>query len=102
VVTITGTNDLPTIAGEDIGAVTEDDADPTLTDTGTLTISDADTGENVFQTTGITASAGALGSLSITEAGEWTYTVDNADVQYLGEDDTKVETFTVLSADGTT
>ncbi|MEW6999831.1 VCBS domain-containing protein, partial [Colwelliaceae bacterium BS250] len=33
VVTITGTNDLPTIAGEDIGAVTEDDADPTLTDT---------------------------------------------------------------------
>ncbi|MEW6999828.1 VCBS domain-containing protein, partial [Colwelliaceae bacterium BS250] len=51
VVTITGTNDLPTIAGDDIGAVTEDDADPTLTDTGTLTISDADTGENVFQTT---------------------------------------------------
>ncbi|MEW6999647.1 VCBS domain-containing protein, partial [Colwelliaceae bacterium BS250] len=102
VVTITGTNDLPTIAGDDIGAVTEDDANPTLTDTGTLTISDADTGENVFQTTGITASAGALGSLSITEAGEWTYNVANADVQYLALDEEKVETFTVLSADGTT
>ncbi|MEW6999792.1 Ig-like domain-containing protein, partial [Colwelliaceae bacterium BS250] len=102
VVTITGTNDLPTIAGDDIGAVTEDDADPTLTDTGTLTISDADTGENVFQTTGITASAGALGSLSISEAGEWTYNVANADVQYLALDEEKVETFTVLSADGTT
>ncbi|MBU3071393.1 type I secretion C-terminal target domain-containing protein, partial [Aestuariicella sp. G3-2] len=30
-----------------------------------------------------------------------TYTVANADVQYLGEGDTKEETFTVLSADGT-
>ncbi|MEW6999810.1 VCBS domain-containing protein, partial [Colwelliaceae bacterium BS250] len=69
VVTITGTNDLPTISGNAVGAVLEDETDPILTDTGTLTISDVDTGENVFQTTGITASAGALGSLSITEAG---------------------------------
>ncbi|MEI6859034.1 MAG: type I secretion C-terminal target domain-containing protein, partial [Shewanella sp.] len=33
--------------------------------------------------------------------GEWIYNVNNADVQYLGQDDTKVETFTVRSADGT-
>ncbi|MEW6999803.1 VCBS domain-containing protein, partial [Colwelliaceae bacterium BS250] len=102
VVTITGTNDLPIISGNAVGAVLEDETDPTLTDTGTLTISDADTGENVFQTTGITAGAGALGNLSISEAGEWTYTVANADVQYLALDEEKVETFTVLSADGTT
>ncbi|MGN5001439.1 VCBS domain-containing protein [Aeromonas sp. 80P] len=32
-----------------------------------------------------TPSAGALGSLSITEGGAWTYNVDNSKVQYLGE-----------------
>jgi VCBS repeat-containing protein len=100
-VSVTGTNDAPLISGAAVGAVTEDTATATLTDTGTLTISDADTGEAVFQTACITASEGALGSLSITTAGVWTYSVANAAVQYLGLDDTKVETFTVLSADGT-
>uniref|UniRef100_UPI0035B07A6F VCBS domain-containing protein n=1 Tax=Azonexus sp. TaxID=1872668 RepID=UPI0035B07A6F len=57
--------------------------------------------EAVFQTSGIVASAGALGSLSITTTGDWTYTVPNADVQYLGAGETKVETFTVKTADGT-
>ncbi|MDX1725205.1 MAG: VCBS domain-containing protein, partial [Pseudomonas sp.] len=33
--------------------------------------------------------------------GVWTYSVSNAAVQYLGLGDTKIETFTVLSADGT-
>ncbi|MCK7632029.1 VCBS domain-containing protein, partial [Shewanella putrefaciens] len=33
--------------------------------------------------------------------GNWTYNVNNADVQYLAEGETKVETFVVLSADGT-
>ena len=102
VVTITGTNDVPTIAGDDLGAVTEDAATPTLSNTGTLTISDDDTGEAVFQTTGISASPGALGNLSITTAGVWNYTVANAAVQYLALGETKVETFTVLSADDTT
>ncbi|WOE28716.1 VCBS domain-containing protein [Acinetobacter towneri] len=69
VITITGTNDVPVIAGDDTGAVTEDASTPNLTDTGTLTIVDADGGQAVFQTTGITSSAGALGSLSITSAG---------------------------------
>ncbi|SDX47681.1 type I secretion C-terminal target domain (VC_A0849 subclass) [Pseudomonas kuykendallii] len=106
VVTITGTNDGATIAGDDRGAVTEDASNPTLTDTGTLTITDPDTGldgsgEASFQTTGITASNGALGSLSITSAGVWTYNVANADVQYLKAGEVKTETFTVLSADGT-
>ncbi|MGQ5525691.1 VCBS domain-containing protein, partial [Chitinimonas sp. PSY-7] len=84
-----------------VGSVTEDAATPTLTDSGTLTISDADTGQASFQTTGITASAGALGSLSITSAGTWTYNVANSAVQYLKAGETKLETFTVLSTDGT-
>jgi len=101
VVTVLGLDDMATISGDASGAVTEDAATPTLSDTGTLTITDADSGEAVFQTSGITASTGALGSLSITTAGDWTYTVANADVQYLGDGDSKVETFTVLAADGT-
>ncbi|MGQ5525798.1 VCBS domain-containing protein, partial [Chitinimonas sp. PSY-7] len=66
-----------------VGSVTEDAATPTLTDSGTLTISDADTGQASFQTTGITASAGALGVLTITPNGTWTYNVANSAVQYL-------------------
>ncbi|MBT7723309.1 MAG: DUF4347 domain-containing protein [Gammaproteobacteria bacterium] len=100
-VTITGINDAAVIGGDNSGAVTEDAATPTLTDTGTLTITDADAGEASFQTTGITASSGALGSLSITSAGVWTYDVANADVQYLKAGETKTETFTVLATDGT-
>ncbi|WP_156473742.1 VCBS domain-containing protein, partial [Neptuniibacter marinus] len=42
-----------------------------------------------------------LGSLTITEGGEWTYNVDNSKVEYLGEGQTRVETFTVQSEDGT-
>jgi len=106
VVTITGTNDGATIAGDDTGAVTEDASTPNLTDTGTLTITDPDTGidgtgQASFQTTGITASSGALGSLTITTAGAWTYSVANSAVQYLKAGEVKTETFTVLSADGT-
>ncbi|MGQ5524640.1 VCBS domain-containing protein, partial [Chitinimonas sp. PSY-7] len=100
-VTITGTNDKPVIGGDAVGSVTEDAATPTLTDSGTLTISDADTGQASFQTTGITASAGALGVMTITPNGTWTYNVANSAVQYLKAGETKLETFTVLSTDGT-
>ncbi|MFV5216231.1 VCBS domain-containing protein, partial [Azonexus caeni] len=102
-VTITGTNDGAEVSGKDKGAVTEDASNPNLTDTGTLLVTDVDgTDEAQFQTTGIVASAGALGGLAITATGDWTYTVANADVQYLGEGETKVETFTVKTVDGTT
>uniref|UniRef100_UPI00398C3A68 VCBS domain-containing protein n=1 Tax=Aeromonas hydrophila TaxID=644 RepID=UPI00398C3A68 len=40
--------------------------------------------------------------MTITEGGAWTYNVDNSKVQYLGEGETKVETFVVKSVDGTT
>ena len=100
-ITVTPVSDAAVIGGDNSGAVTEDAATPTLTDTGTLTITDADAGEASFQTTGITASSGALGSLSITSAGVWTYDVANADVQHLKAGETKTETFTVLATDGT-
>ncbi|MBV7439776.1 VCBS domain-containing protein, partial [Aeromonas sp. sif2416] len=46
-------------------------------------------------------SANALGSLTIAADGKWSYEVANSKVQYLGQGETKVETFTVQSLDGT-
>ncbi|AUZ73858.1 VCBS domain-containing protein [Aeromonas sp. ASNIH4] len=101
-ITITGVNDAAVITGSDTGAVTEDETNPTLTETGTLSVTDVDGADEAkFQAGNGTPSAGALGSLSITEGGAWTYNVDNSKVQYLGEGETKVETFVVKSVDGT-
>ncbi|WP_162901813.1 VCBS domain-containing protein [Aeromonas hydrophila] len=102
-ITITGVNDAAVITGSDTGAVTEDETNPTLTETGTLSVTDVDGADEAkFLAGNGTPSAGALGSLTITEGGAWTYNVDNSKVQYLGEGETKVETFTVASVDGTT
>jgi hypothetical protein len=46
--TITGTNDAAVIAGNDQGSVTEDATTPTITDSGTLTITDVDLNEATF------------------------------------------------------
>ncbi|WP_040887249.1 VCBS domain-containing protein, partial [Vibrio genomosp. F6] len=101
-VTITGVNDAAVITGVDTGAVIEDAANPTLSDSGKLEITDVDgTDEAKFDTTSVTASVGALGSLTINESGNWDYSVANAKVQYLGEGETKSEQFTVESLDGT-
>ncbi|WP_374400510.1 retention module-containing protein, partial [Niveibacterium sp.] len=91
---------LPVRPGADGGAVKED---VTLTTGGQLVVSDMDAGQAVFQPQ--TAVAGAHGSFSIDAAGNWTYTLNNADpvVQALGEGQTlPSEVFTVKSADGTT
>ncbi|MBW3689913.1 retention module-containing protein [Aeromonas dhakensis] len=101
--TVTPVNDAAVITGTDTGGVTEDESNPTLTESGTLTVTDVDGADEAkFVAGNGTPSAGALGSLSITEGGAWTYNVDNSKVQYLGEGETKVETFTVASVDGTT
>ncbi|QTN21344.1 tandem-95 repeat protein [Rhizobacter sp. AJA081-3] len=102
VVTINGTNDAAVISAG-TGSVTEDVAvnGGNIATGGTLTISDADSGEASFtaQTT-----AGTYGSFTLATNGVWTYTALNANpaVQALGTGDTLTETFTVTSADGTT
>ena len=74
-VTISGVNDAATISGDTTGAITEDSSPTTLTTTGTLTVSDVDTGEDQFETT-VTPAAGAVGTFGITTDGAWTYSVD--------------------------
>ncbi|MGL5073721.1 MAG: retention module-containing protein, partial [Aeromonas salmonicida] len=100
--TVTPINDAAIIAGADTGAVVEDESTPTLTETGSLTVTDVDGADEAkFVAGNGTPSADALGSLTITEGGAWTYNVANGDVQYLGKGETKVETFVVKSLDGT-
>jgi VCBS repeat-containing protein len=101
-ITVAAVNDPAVIGGTDTGSVTED-LDVTagnLTTNGALTVTDPDAGEASFQGT-VTPSAGALGTLTIAPNGTWTYSVPNNAVQYLKSGETKVETFTVSTVDGT-
>ncbi|WP_181359947.1 VCBS domain-containing protein [Vibrio splendidus] len=97
VVTISGTNDKAVIGGSNTGAVTEESQ---LQTSGTLTVTDVDTGEAHFANTDI---QGSLGTLHLTDNGAWTYDLDNTNpaVQALGNGATATDTITVHSADGT-
>ncbi|MEZ9126614.1 VCBS domain-containing protein, partial [Vibrio splendidus] len=115
-ITINGADDPSEITvGEgdsDMGEVTEDvDVDPESNDlmaTGTLTVTDVDANDvaafepnGTFNPEGSTNDT-ALGMLTITDDGEWTYVVDNDDVQYLDDDEFVTEVYTVTAIDGTT
>src|SRR5207248_1798324 len=115
-VTITGTNDnaVITVAAGDSasGAVTEDAHPLTETASGTLSFSDVDLADT-HSVTGVTPSAGALGTLTASVTTDdshttgtggvitWNYAVDDSAIQYLAKDQTKTETFTVHLFDGT-
>ncbi|OQQ10396.1 cell surface protein [Vibrio splendidus] len=115
-ITINGADDPSEITvGEgdsDMGEVTEDvDVDPESNDlmaTGTLTITDVDANDvAAFEPNGTfnpesSTNETALGMLTITDDGEWTYVVDNDDVQYLDDDEFVTEVYTVTAIDGTT
>ncbi|MEZ9331069.1 VCBS domain-containing protein, partial [Vibrio breoganii] len=97
-ITVNGTNDKAVIAGTDSGVVTEESK---LQTSGTLTVTDVDTGEAHFSNTDV---AGNLGTLHLTDSGAWTYDLDNTNptVQALGKGATATDIITVQSADGTT
>jgi VCBS repeat-containing protein len=98
--TIHGTNDAAVIGTPTVHDVTEDATNPTLTAVGSISITDADQGQAAFKTTVISA-AGDLGSLVLAANGTYTYLVADSAVQFLGAGQTKVDTFTVTSLDGT-
>jgi large repetitive protein len=100
--TITGVNDAAVIGDPTVDDVTEDlnVVGGNLTAVGTISIGDDDAGEATFNTT-VTPDAGVLGSLTLAADGSYTYSVANTAVQYLGAGDTRDETFTVTSVDGT-
>ena len=95
--TIQGADDALVISGDTSGTVTEDTG---VAATGTLTATDPDNPD------GFQANAGLLGSYgtaSINAAGDWSYTLDdaNAAVNALNVGDSLIDTITVLTVDGT-
>jgi VCBS repeat-containing protein len=102
-ITINDVNDLASISGNAAVSIKEGtnvNANGKLTASGSLTVADEDAGQNKFATSVISAN-GNLGTLTITDTGAFSYSVDNSAVQYLGAGQTKVDTFTVSSLDGT-
>ena len=104
-ITVTGANDPATFGGRTTGTVTEDAAKNTVS--GKLTVSDPDGKDRIllggdgwgwemllYET---------YGSFAITAAGEWTYTLNNADAvtNALAEGERVTDVFTVAAADGT-
>ncbi|MDP9964697.1 VCBS repeat-containing protein [Variovorax paradoxus] len=102
-VTITGTNDVPTIGGVAIGAVNEDGSAPNLSANGALTIADVDAGQSNFAAQAHTAGSNGHGSFTLAADGGWSYTADNSQsaIQQLGAGQSVTDSFTAVSSDGT-
>ncbi|TYK64123.1 VCBS domain-containing protein, partial [Colwellia echini] len=98
-ITITGSNDAAdiTVTASDT-SVTEDDASNN-TATGTVSVSDIDTGEGT-----LVSSTASYGTVVVDGTGVWEYSLDdsNAAVQALPAGQTLVDTITFTSDDGTT
>ncbi|MBB4066535.1 VCBS domain-containing protein [Gellertiella hungarica] len=94
---VTGVNDPASITGSFTGDVTEDGV---LQASGSLSITDVDSGENAFSAT--TSVNGTYGKFTLTNSG-WVYDLNNAaaNVQALNTGDTVYDSLTIKSADGT-
>ena len=107
-ITINGANDAAVFGMAGLtGTITEDarkaDDTPDNQITATATVTDVDGTDNIFKTD-VTPTTGKYGSLTITTAGVWTYTLNNddADTDALkAGQSVNDETFTILSEDGT-
>ncbi|WP_249129870.1 VCBS domain-containing protein [Bradyrhizobium sp. AUGA SZCCT0283] len=108
-IAINGTNDAAIISGATSGTAIEaggvaNAALGALSATGTLTSTDVDDAPNTFaEVSTPTASARGFGTFTMTAAGVWTYTVNDANsaVQALNVGDKLTDSFTVTTIDGT-
>src|SRR5438876_12374955 len=101
-----GNNDGATISGKAAATVTDEcmGSTPLLTASGTLSVSDVDSGENHFQAVAAAALTGTYGSFTFNSAtGAWGYTLNNGatNVQALTATSVVHDTLTVKSVDGT-
>ncbi len=106
-VTVNGTNDLAVISGNLSGSVQEDNPAPDgttvlVTTSGRVMVTDADSGQSAIGNHG--TFTGTYGTLTLLADGNWTYTLNNglSAVQGLGQGDTAVDTFSIVSLDGLT
>jgi VCBS repeat-containing protein len=108
-IAINGTNDAAVISGVTNGTAIEagggaNTAQGALSATGTLTSTDVDDTPNTFAAISTpTESARGFGTFTMTTAGVWTYTVNDASsaVQALNVGDRLTDSFTVTTIDGT-
>ncbi|MEH2612199.1 VCBS domain-containing protein [Bradyrhizobium sp. AZCC 1693] len=108
-IAINGTNDAAVISGATNGTAIEasgvaNAALGALSASGTLTSTDVDDAPNTFAAVGTpTESARGFGTFTMTTAGVWTYTVNDANsaVQALNVGDKLTDSFTVTTIDGT-
>ncbi len=108
-ITIDGTNDAAVISGVASGSVIEaggvNNGTPgTPTATGDLNSTDIDNPNDAWTAVGTaTASTKGYGTYTLTDAGLWSYTLDNsnADVQARNVGQILTDTFTVFAVDGT-
>ncbi|BBB28359.1 DUF4347 domain-containing protein [Neptunomonas japonica] len=101
-ITLSNINDPAVIDGDNTGTVTKNlDVNLLLSTSGTLSITDVDPGQSSFLPASIT---GNYGIISINTTGAWSYSADNsqATIQVLSGSQSLLDTFTVMSADGTT
>ncbi|NCZ90390.1 MAG: hypothetical protein EBY93_05585, partial [Actinobacteria bacterium] len=77
-VSMTGTNDLASISGSSTANLTEGSSASDLDAAGTLTVSDADTGQSRFQVVTATQGANSYGAFAMDSMGSWTYTANSA------------------------
>ncbi|OCH30737.1 RTX toxin, partial [Aliivibrio sp. 1S175] len=96
-ITVTGSNDGPTISGTDTGSVVEDTVAEA---TGQLDATDADVTDTHSWL--VTDGAGTYGELTVDATGKWTYTLDNtlAGTQAISNGEVKTETFDIVADDG--
>lgn len=95
-ITITGINDVAVLGNAVVDLIETDVQQST---SGTLTITDVDSGEAFF--TAQSNVAGNYGSFSIDANGLWNFTTDGA-LDYLAEGQIVTDIFNVASVDGTT
>ena len=94
-VNITGSNDVATVTS-DSKALTETDATSSISSSGKLTVSDADTGEAVIVAKTVVT---AYGTFNVDTTGAWTYNANSAHNELTAGQAVKEE-FTVVSKDG--
>ncbi|WP_232314385.1 VCBS domain-containing protein [Grimontia marina] len=92
---MTGTNDAAVVTGDTTGQVTDQDTSTT----GTITVTDPDSGDTA--TIDNVTMEGNYGTFTLVD-GNWTYTVDPDKAQALPEGEEANDTFTLTASDGST
>jgi VCBS repeat-containing protein len=96
-VTVTGTDDLSVVSGQTGGSVTEDALVASVS--GKLDAVDVDGADDNFTAA---AGNGSYGAYTVDAAGNWSYTLDNAnaEVNALHTGESLTDSFAVVTADG--